>query len=364
MKRIQFGYICNNVPIEILESFNIQPKRLFGLNEDFVIAEKYLPAFSCSFIKSLFEEVLTRDDIDGIVTSISCDAILTLSDLINMEKGNKYFHNFLTPISTFAKEGTKFYIDELKRFSKKLQKYTNTNFSLEHLKDVMKHYYHLHKNIKSIMTAFPTKIQEKCKYSHFLELLQQGYNISIKEFADSIGDFQKALNNEPLLNKDSYSNNVFLLGNIYYNKKLLEIIEESGFRITGDLLCFSGRTYKRTTDIEVGKIDKYTEDELYDLLASKYIKSYPCYSRNIKTHNQSWDTMILKEIEESKAKSVIFLNIKYCDPNALQFYNIKKLLKDKNIPSLFLEYDYQTNNIQQLITRIEAFSESIVGAIG
>lgn len=360
MDKLKFGYFCNNVPVEIIESFDIFPFRLFGSPGDFSIADRCLPAFSCSFIKSIFEEFNKRDDLQGIITSISCDAIITLGNLMRMKKDDKYFHSFLMPVSSFTNESETFFVDEIKRFYRSLSDFTGIGFSLDKLKNSIKKRHRLYLGIETIIKNFNTAAQSDYKYSDFLKLLYEGYSTSTDELLLKIDSFKKNLVNEETFDKKNHGSTVFLLGNVYYSEKLLNIIEETGLRITGDSLCFSGRDIKRSMDKNcIDNIDNYNEDQVFKILASKYVKQYPCYSRNVKTDEKSWDDNIVKEIEESTAKAVLFLNVKYCDPNAMQYYNIKRLLKERNIPVLFLEYDYQTENIQQMVTRIEALYESI-----
>jgi benzoyl-CoA reductase/2-hydroxyglutaryl-CoA dehydratase subunit BcrC/BadD/HgdB len=357
MKKLKFGYVCNNVPIELLHCFNIEPVRLFGTITDFSTSDKHFPAFCCSFVKSVFAEYKNRDDLDGVISSITCDAIMTLGDILDINKNGTYSYTFLTPVSTYSREAEEFYLAELKRLKRFCEEITGSPLSLSQLRESIKTSYMVSVKVGAIVKKLGKISHDQHKYSDWLQFLHNEYTSNPGHLLEKMEQFENQLPEEEDRKK---LQTVYLGGNIGYVHNVLEAIEESGLKIVDDSLCFSGRMFKRVfSEKDIHQLDTLNEDELFGVLVKKYLGQYPCYSRNLKNGDINRDKEIFNDIKESNAGSVIFINIKYCDPNALQYYNLNKILKKEGIPSLFIEYDCQSTNIQQLITRVEAFSEFI-----
>jgi len=64
-------------------------------------------------------------------------------------------------------------------------------------------------------------------------------------------------------------------------------------------------------------------------------------------------------VYKSKAKGVIFYDVKFCEPELFDLPDLKKALKGQGIPSLTLEVDINDPISSQMLTRIETFLEFI-----
>ncbi len=51
--------------------------------------------------------------------------------------------------------------------------------------------------------------------------------------------------------------------------------------------------------------------------------------------------------------------LKFCDPHAFDYPYLKEYLDKENIPNLMIEMDDQQQNLGQLSTRLETFSQMI-----
>ncbi|MGM0382461.1 MAG: 2-hydroxyacyl-CoA dehydratase subunit D [Thermodesulfobacteriota bacterium] len=64
-------------------------------------------------------------------------------------------------------------------------------------------------------------------------------------------------------------------------------------------------------------------------------------------------------VYQSKAKGVIFYDVKFCEPELFDLPDLRKALKEEGIPSLTLEVDINDPISNQMLTRIETFLEVI-----
>ena len=63
--------------------------------------------------------------------------------------------------------------------------------------------------------------------------------------------------------------------------------------------------------------------------------------------------------EQTGARGVVFVLLKFCDPVAYDYPMIKEGLDKKMIPSIKLEIEFQSNPAGQMKTRLQAFAEII-----
>ena len=70
---------------------------------------------------------------------------------------------------------------------------------------------------------------------------------------------------------------------------------------------------------------------------------------------------IIRLAEEYHADGVIDCNLKFCGLYDIEKKTVAEALKEKGIPVLSLETDYEDSDAGQLRTRIEAFVEMLNG---
>ena len=68
---------------------------------------------------------------------------------------------------------------------------------------------------------------------------------------------------------------------------------------------------------------------------------------------------LLKEVQKSGAKGVIFLLYKYCETHFFDYPDLKQALESKGIPTLLLEVEDPSYSIGQLKIRVQAFVEML-----
>jgi benzoyl-CoA reductase/2-hydroxyglutaryl-CoA dehydratase subunit BcrC/BadD/HgdB len=70
---------------------------------------------------------------------------------------------------------------------------------------------------------------------------------------------------------------------------------------------------------------------------------------------------VLQLAEDYRVEGVIYHVLKGCHPFDIEMKTIESALQDRGIPMLKVETDYAPQDIEQLRTRIEAFTETLKG---
>jgi benzoyl-CoA reductase/2-hydroxyglutaryl-CoA dehydratase subunit BcrC/BadD/HgdB len=68
---------------------------------------------------------------------------------------------------------------------------------------------------------------------------------------------------------------------------------------------------------------------------------------------------LVRRVRDYKAKGVIFLFLKFCDPHSFDYPSLKERLDAEGVPSLLLEIEEQLPPEGQLRTRLETFISTL-----
>ncbi|MGM0470558.1 MAG: 2-hydroxyacyl-CoA dehydratase, partial [Promethearchaeati archaeon] len=125
-------------------------------------------------------------------------------------------------------------------------------------------------------------------------------------------------------------------------------MEESGYQIVVDDLCIGLHYFMKN-------IDESQADPI-DALADYHFNK-PIYSTKIPSHSRY--EFIEKLAEKYKVDGIINIAQKFCETILYDHPFMSKKFKEKGIPYLFLEKEYDSEAYKQLRTRFEAFAEII-----
>lgn len=124
------------------------------------------------------------------------------------------------------------------------------------------------------------------------------------------------------------------------NKNIKEILEERGAGVAFDLTC---------TGLDRKII--YQESELYLAYTRGLLAQFPC----MRMEQASNRDELIRRYSDS-ADGIIYHTVQFCDNYAYEYAWLKEWLQR---PMLLLETDYTKQSFGQMLTRIEAFLESL-----
>jgi len=70
---------------------------------------------------------------------------------------------------------------------------------------------------------------------------------------------------------------------------------------------------------------------------------------------------VKKLYKETKAKAVIYVHIEFCESQEYDLPDLKDMIKKEGIPMHVLDTEYQTTSLSHVLTRAQAFFESLKG---
>jgi len=137
------------------------------------------------------------------------------------------------------------------------------------------------------------------------------------------------------------------------NWKVPFIVESAGAVIVGEEMCTGSRYFETLTEEREGA----DLDEMLAGVAARHLEpDCACFTPNSRRLEKLVDMA-----RAHHADGVISYILSFCDPYAVEAYQVEKALRRTGIPSLKIETDYGQHDAGQIRTRVETFVEIVAG---
>ena len=200
----------------------------------------------------------------------------------------------------------------------------------------------------------------KCKFLYMLDLPHEDKECERVKFAGAIRQMKEAY--EAYSGK-TFDRDLFLKSFVKPGKENKPYIGVLGVRVSGvleqmireniqmkveNLTCTGGRRLHVIPE-EMKSMDEDAMDLAY---ADALLRQMPCFRMN--QSNRRRELYL-----DPNLRGIIYHTIKFCDYYGFEYAGIKKTIK---VPLLKIETDFTSQSAGQLLTRIQAFSETIEGS--
>jgi len=137
------------------------------------------------------------------------------------------------------------------------------------------------------------------------------------------------------------------------NWKLHSIIEGMGVPVVAEESCIGSRYF---TDLVEPKGDSV--DSLLEAMVEKYSKiSCACF-----TPNNERVEKVAQMAKDFNASGVVYNVLQYCHAYNVEAVKVERALRARGVPMLKINTDYSTEDVEQIRTRVEAFTEMLGAA--
>ena len=349
-KKKVVGYLCSYTPEELIFAADALPFRLFGTRKNINRANTYLQTYSCHFIRDILEAGLSEnlDFLDGVVFPHTCDSIQRLSDIWRLHVFLQFHIDVVLPLKLNTDSAREYMIDVLMKFKTDLEK----NLQIEISEDKIRHantiYNQIRKSIKKIHTI---KYENPglIKGSEFYTIMKTSMiidrNILTGILKNIIFDLEKR--KEGSSSADTNCKKLVLAGGMC-DPDIYHIIEEAGGTVVCDDFCTGSRYFDELVN---------EDDDPIKSIAERYLKRTVCPAKygNLRSRADN----IIGTAKNNNADGVIFLLLKFCDPHAFDYPYLKQYLDKEEIPNTLIEIEDQFSVGERLVTRLEAFIETL-----
>jgi len=343
------GHFCSYTPEEFVAAADALPFRLFGTTDNITRADAHLQSYSCSLVRGGLEDVLSGKlgFLDGTIFPHTCDSIQRLSDIWRLNSGIKNHFDVILPVKLNTPSSKEYFNDVLIKVKKDIETGLNVEITDEKLTETIKLYNGIRNKLREIYTL----------RSRFPDIIS-GYDINAitrasmvmdrNNLLERLTDAAEMLNKKKASTGDSGKKRIVLTGGICNNPDIHHILDELGSVVVWDDLCTGGRYFDGVIPEAGDPVNAITE---------RYIERNVCPAKYMS--NTSRGDSVLDMVKEHNAKGVIFMYLKFCDPQGFDYPYMKEMLDKENIPNMLLEIEEHLPAEGQLRTRFETFIEML-----
>ncbi|MGI6711392.1 MAG: double-cubane-cluster-containing anaerobic reductase [Bacillota bacterium] len=346
------GIYCAFTPGELIAAAGAVPVTLCaGSIKPIEAAEKHLPRNLCPLIKSSYGHALEDSCpyfhyVDLIFADATCDGKKKMFELLSSIKP---VHVLQLPQTYEMEDSAEQWLYELRKMKVILERITGNKISDKAIKEQIKINNLYKKTVNRVYSL--NKGEVPLLYGREVDIITAGGGFDcnpdrrIAEMEDAIKKVEHRAQDEKFIAKIMNKPRILLTGCPSTNKKIIDLIEESGAVIVAMETCGGLKT--SGTYVE-------EEEDPMEALAEHYVKTAcPCM-----TPNRRRIDLIKEIIRDFRIDGVIELTWHGCHTYNVEAHLIKKFVHEEcRKKYLQIETDYSENDREQIRVRIEAFLE-------
>lgn len=342
------GTFCSYAPEEIIAAAGAVPFRIFGSGSGIARADAHLQSYACSLVRGALEDALSGklSFLDGTVFPHTCDSIQRLSDVWRLNAGIPLHLDAVMPVKLDTQSARDYMCAVIRNFRTALSNGLGVDISDADLARSIELFNGIRASIAAIYEIRRSN-PRAITGSDLHAITKAAMVMDRTELAELLKSLVAALSESKSTAADGRTR-LFLEGGLCNQPNVYGIIEESGGVVVGDGLCTGSRYFQ-------GSIA--TGGDPVEAIADRYATRIVCPAKHISLTARGDE--LVRGVRDSKAKGVIFLFLKFCDPHSFDYPALKERLDAEGVPSLLLEIEEQLPPEGQLRTRLETFISTL-----
>lgn len=344
------GYFCSHVPTELLMAAGLLPFRMRGTgSEGTELSDAFFTSINCSFPRHTFNLALKGDYdfLDGLVCVSSCDHVRRVYDNWKQALQTPFLRIMSLP-KKVGEPQVEWYRDEINLLKRGLEQHFAVEISDQRLRDAIK----LRNQTRSLQRQLYALRREKhpaITGAETLAVMVAGAAMPAPEYNQLLSvlltDLRQSNGTET-----PYRARLMIVGSELDDPEYLDIIEQQGGLVVTDSICYGTRTM--WVDADESAADPV------EALARYYIQERPSCPRM--NGDQPRRSQFLQDlIREFQVDGVVGERMLFCDFWCAEHYMNKQDFKEAGVPFLQLDREYITSGKGQLMTRVQAFLETM-----
>lgn len=344
-KKKAIGCFPIYTPEEIVYAAGYLPIGMWGGKTEISLADKYLQRFCCSIMRSNLEFGMkgTYNMLKAVIIPAFCDTLKCVIENWKVAVPQVPVIPIVYPQNRMLESGFEYLIQEFTRVKEEVEKIKGSKISDDELDNAF-HIYEMYRetmrNFVEISKDYPITINAKTRHL----IIKAGYFMDKQIYTEVIQQIVDALRKMQPEKFDGAK--VIATGLIGEPIELLDILAENNIAIVADDFAQESRQFRvpaRKTGSTLEKMAYRISDQ----------RGCTFLYEEEKTKGQ----MLVNMVNEKKAKAVVVVMMKFCDPEEFDYPVIKEEIESAGIPLLYLEIDLQMDSYEQIRTRIQSFAE-------
>lgn len=355
------GWLPADVPEELIMAAGALPVAVWGSWGTVTLADAHLQVWACSFARSTLELALRGElsFLDGVIIPQTCDTTRTLYGIWRHCFPGLWVQAYLLPRQVERASAAAYLRAELNRLAAALERLTGTEITVERLSAA----WELNARCRRLLglvydwhAAHPESFSSEDLYVLLRAaglLPKEELAAALEGLVRELGIGEASPQAEPAAAAESPGKQrVFLSGSLAAPAGIFALLEQAGLTVVGDDLQ-DGYRYLC--------LEEPKGEDPWQKLVERQLSLPPTgYLNPVGIDRRRY---LLESVRRRGAKGVIFLHLRFCEPENYDYYDLNTALCREGVPSLRLETDFQGSSLGQISTRLEAFAEMLGGGV-
>jgi len=343
------GYFCSYTPEEIIYAAGAHPFRIFGSDDTIHLADAHFQSYCCSLVRGALEGALAGrlDFLDGAVFPHTCDSIQRLSDVWRMNVKGPFHLDVVLPVKLSGESAKTYMTDVLQRFRADLEARLGVNVDKEALQRAIGTFNRIRSHLGrlyEIKSEDPGLISG----SDLHAIVKASMIMDRDRLLEILPRVVTELDERKGQGEEPPGKRLVMTGGVCNHPDVYRLIERAGGVVVGDDLCTGSRYFEGIVEVK---------DDPIRAIADRYMTRSLCPAKHTGLFTRA--DRLVDMVREKKARGVVFILLKFCDPHAFDYPCLKQALDRQGIPSLLLEVEDRLPSEGQLLTRFETFIEML-----
>ena len=340
--------LCLQAPLELIHAAGLMPIKIFGGSHAAGnLAAQGFPALMCPMLRSVLG-AFQMDSYAGNLAWVlptTCDWMVKFPEMMKLAgvESSAPLHWLELPHLKDAPSGQELWLGEVYRLKKFLEELTGRRVDRRKIMASIDLY---HEAWRALNALTALRRQGRVPAPWFFLMTNTFFMDQVENWTHGVKEILPDLET-----KQTKGHRVFLAGSpiFFPNFKLLNLLEDAGLTVAADDMCSSERLLPGGVNYSDA-----SEFGLMTALAQRYHQGCLCptFADN--------DRRVNNILGQSKnVDGVVFQVLKGCHPFDLESFTIEQTLKEHGLKYLRLETDYTSEDSQNLLTRLEAFRQTL-----
>jgi bcr-type benzoyl-CoA reductase subunit C len=337
------------VPEEIAYAAGFVPFGIWGMQGSVRDAGRYFPAFYCTIARMGLELALSGklDKLSAVIAPSLCDTLRPFTQNFKSAKPDIPMIFLAHPQNRKEDFGIAYTVCEYRRVKTELEGVAGAKITDESLADAICIYNEnraARREFVRLAGLYPGTVSARFRAA----VLKSAYFMDKSEHTRLLSRINAALSALPC---DSWPGvKVVTSGIIADSENLLGLFDRYGIAVAADDIAHESRSFRVDTPLEysdplIALARQFSEQSDDPLL----------YEPDLGRRGRD----LVDLVRDCGAQGVVFIMMQFCDPEELDYPNVKGALDGASVPSVMIGYDQQMRDFGQAGTSLEAFSDML-----
>jgi len=349
------GHLPTDVPEELVHAAGAYPFGVAAYDATQINrAGAHLQSWTCSLIRSAFGMALAGklDYLQGLIVPTICDTTRTVYTTWKKVRPFPFMEAFLLPRQLDRPSAKNYLLGEMGRLKARLEQFTDRKITALDLQNSIR-LYNRHRVLLRRLYDWHVRRPDLFGNRAVYDVIKSSLLLPKEEHNELTGRLLGAIEQEAGGQKEAKAQTgstvrVLLSGKIGEPPGLFDILDEAGAVCVGDDLCDAHRYID---------YDAAENGDPYVALAERQLaRVTPACFTNKKRDRPDF---LLEKVRETGADGVIFVHLKFCEPENYDYPFLAETLRAAGIPCLRVETEVGNESLGQIKTRIGAFIEML-----